>query len=146
MASDEQIRNEIDRAWSNFEIDVSSIVVQVEDGHVTLDGTVDTYSKKVAVESAVVDVEGVKELTSKVAVVPTEDIADAAIADTIIDALSRHAGIDVDDLDLRVENGRVTLSGILPSPEIEDAIFEVVLYTVGVRSIENNLAIEGQEA
>jgi osmotically-inducible protein OsmY len=80
-----------------------------------LEGTVDAFWKKVRAEDLAFSMRGVLGLTNKIAVVPTQTIADENLAENIINALDRNVNVNVDDVNVTVEDGTVTLTGAVPS-------------------------------
>lgn len=122
---------------SAFEIDVS-----VTNGWVTLEGTVDAYWKKIEAEGEAEDVRGVIGVTNKLAVVPTEKITDESIAEDVVNAIDRNRNVNVDDIDVTVSNGRVTLTGTVANKTAKSAAYNSALYTVGVTDVEDNIILE----
>ncbi|MGV2829598.1 BON domain-containing protein [Myxosarcina sp. GI1(2024)] len=98
----------------NPDIDYTKIEVNVVGGVVTLRGTVDAYWKKFQAEDDAYWVIGVIGLNNELAIVPTEQWSDEAIARNIEAALERNVNVDVNDITVEVDNGRVILSGVVP--------------------------------
>ncbi len=97
--------------------------VKVEDAWVNLTGSVENLFEKWLIEERALDVRGVKGVTNEIAVVPTESIADEIIAQ-------------------KIEDGEVSLKGNVRNKMAHDAAFDSALFTLGVKSIENDLIIE----
>lgn len=72
------------------EIDPSRIMIMVQDGRVTLEGSVDAEWKKSYVEALVARRPRVKHVESTLTVVPTKDASDQATADDLIRLLEHH--------------------------------------------------------
>ncbi|MEA2528674.1 MAG: hypothetical protein QOG89_318 [Thermomicrobiales bacterium] len=90
------------------------IAVLVEDGVVTLSGTVDSYAKKLAAERAALRVGGVRAVANDIAVrlvVPTHDRTDTSIAKAVSEALDSNVLVPKGRIKVAVELGRVTLEG-----------------------------------
>jgi hypothetical protein len=51
----------------------------------------------------------------RIAIVPSEDISDELLAEDVMDTIDRNLHVNVDDVDVSVVNGRVTLTGAVPS-------------------------------
>ena len=134
----ENVRNRLDK---NPDLDLLNMEVTVKDGVVTLKGTVDAYWKKLYAEELTATEGGVRGIENHMAVVPTEDIMDKAIADGIIDTFESEGTADVADIDVTVKDGHVTLSGTVPGWGTHRAVCETVYYTSGVTSFTNNLEI-----
>jgi osmotically-inducible protein OsmY len=89
------------------------ITVGVKRGIVTLCGSVDTYAKKIAAESAANNVFGVKTVDENIDVEPFSPYkrTDADIADAVISALRWHTAVKDDTIKIKVEDGWVALEG-----------------------------------
>jgi len=80
--SDERLKEEVsDRLMQNAEIDASNITVQVKDGEVTLEGTVDDRMDKRLAEDLVEDIMGVKDVTNRLKVQRTSGQGEASEGD-----------------------------------------------------------------
>ncbi len=122
-------------------IDSSSIEVIVENGWVTLRGSVDAYWKKTRVEEIALGLNGVLGIVNELAVVPTKKHEDHTIAEDIEAAMERNFNIDVDLVDIKVENGHVILTGSVPSLPAFRTAQRIVENTLGVVSVDNELVI-----
>jgi osmotically-inducible protein OsmY len=140
--SDAEVRSNIESIllW-NTEIDSSEIDISVQDHIVTLEGTVDSYWKKMR-SADLADVTGVFEVVNKLAVVPTEDYVDEDIAGDVTDALERNLYVNVDDVTVKVKDGEVTLTGTVSSWTAYRSAEDSAFYTLGVRDVDNRLTIE----
>ena len=127
------------------DIDLLNLDVSVGAGIVTLKGTVDTYWKKIHAETLTESEPGVAGIENHIAVVPTEDIIDKEIANDIIDPLERRTTVDADDVNVRVRDGSVKLSGTVPTFAARQAAYESALYTYGVTNIEDRMSVGGSE-
>jgi osmotically-inducible protein OsmY len=132
------IRNRLmwDPDISEFKLDIA-----VNAGNVSLEGTVNTFWKKVRAESIVMGLNGVVTVTNNLAVVPTEDFTDEAIAEDIIASMERNRWIEPDELNLTVENGEVSLTGNVPTWSAKRAAHEAALYTPGVIMVNDRLNV-----
>jgi osmotically-inducible protein OsmY len=125
----------------NPDIDSNDIQVSVDRGWVTLQGTVDAYWKKFECEDLSSSVSGTVGVTNELAVVPTKDYLDTDIAEDIISAIKRGSPVDIDNIDVQVSHGQITLTGVVPDTRSHITIARMVERTAGVRSIINNLQI-----
>lgn len=138
---DAEILREIsDRLETDPDIDASHIVVTVEHGRVTLEGTVPAYWDKELAEIVVAAAPGVVGITDKLAVVPVHDIEDEAIAEDLVAALDRN-GVDVEDVDVEVAGGIVTLRGTVPDWYTRNVVVETTHYTSGVVDYDDRLLV-----
>lgn len=144
VPTDEDLRKRIESMLNwNSEIEDSDINVFVVEGFVTLEGSVDSYWKKARAEDLVAPLRGVVSVTNKLAVVPTESISDKIIADDIVASLDRNIMINIDDIDVEVDQGNVTISGRVPSHPAFKAAQEIATRTAGVKNVSDNLLIGG---
>lgn len=143
VPTDEEIKSNIENVlfW-NPSISSDDIEVEVTAGIVTLSGDVEAYWKLIKTEELASNVSGVIDVVNKITVVPTKKIVDEAIAEDIVNALDRNVNVNVDDINVKVENGDVTLSGTVPNWYAYDAARDAALFTVGVKNLRDNLMIK----
>lgn len=127
-------------AW-DADVDSTKIDVDVAGGMVTLKGTVNAYWKKYQAEDDAYSVDGVLNVINELGVVPNEDLADEAIATDIEGALERNAYVDPNQVTVEVNNGTVTLSGVVPDWSAWRAAYNAAAYTTGVVDVIDRLAI-----
>jgi osmotically-inducible protein OsmY len=146
IPSDEEILAALMDTFEN-DPDIASykVEVQVENGWVTLEGTVDALWKKEQIESDVYRTKGVLGVRNNLAVVPSDDVNDEDIALALTNALKRNKHIEPDNLDIIVENGHVKLEGSIQKQKVRSEIKKTCLFTDGVRSVEDNLVIKYPE-
>lgn len=123
------------------DLEASDIDVLVDQGRVTLRGTVATYWEREMARIVAAALPGVRGMTNELVVVPSGDHRDATIAADIVAALERNRHIDMDLLDVNVENGTVTLSGEVANQTVHDQVTDVVRYTAGVAEIVDHLQV-----
>lgn len=123
------------------EIDPSRIKVMVQDGRVTLEGSVDAGWKKSYVEALVERCRNVTGVDSALTVVPTKGAADQATADDLVHALERHPLVGAHDLVVRVENGAVTLSGSVASETAREAAKLMAAHIFGVTDVSDEISV-----
>ena len=126
--------------WNPY-IEDAEIDIVVEEGIVRLKGTVDSPWKKDRIGRIAYDIFGVVEVINQLGVVPTRNIVDQVIAEDIAAAFERNVNIDADDIDVKVEDGNVVLSGSLPNWSAFRAAYETALHTEGVVSVVNDLSV-----
>jgi hyperosmotically inducible protein len=142
IPSDDDIKKSIEQSivWDP-DFEESKIEVQVAAGLVTLKGSVDEHWKRATLEGIAAAHPCVWEVSDKLTVVPTKDIADETIANDIDAALERNALVDRDDVQVQVVDGVVTLRGSVPNLSARVAACRVAQYTGGVREVTNQLRI-----
>jgi osmotically-inducible protein OsmY len=142
VPSDFEIRSMIQKVYLwNTVIDQSKIQLEVDKGIVTLKGTVTTLWEKARAEDLVDDIIGVVGVINELAVVPSESYADELIAKQILNTLEKNVLIDVDSVNVKVEDGRVLLSGSVQSNFARERAGEIALVTGGVIFVENLIKV-----
>lgn len=99
----------------NASIGTDAVSASVDAGIVTLRGQVDAYWKRNHAESLMLDIRGVAGVDNRLAVVPDLVPQDAVIADDVKSAIARSACPGQNAVNVRVEQGLVTLTGCVPS-------------------------------
>ncbi len=143
IMSDEDIASSIDSKllW-NTAIDSTKIDVSVDGGVVELEGAVDAYWKKLRAGTLAMDVSGVIDVKNEVAVVPTDDYVDKAIAQDIVDSLERRFTVDEENVNVTVENGIVTLTGTVEDYTAYASAENAAELTAGVIDVDNKLYVK----
>ncbi|KMQ51213.1 Osmotically inducible protein Y precursor [Chitinispirillum alkaliphilum] len=117
------------------------LIISLEEGVVVLEGAVGHYWQKQKAQEKAKNIAGVIVVDNRIAVTPTHDIMDEIIAQDIINALERNIDIDIDLIDVKVEKGKVTLSGKVPDFHAYKTAENVVHFTTGVIDLQNDLSI-----
>jgi osmotically-inducible protein OsmY len=122
----------------------NEIGVAVKDGVVTLTGWVDSYTKKWAAEEAAHRVRGVKAVANDIEVRLTTagERTDADLAAAAVRALEWDAFISVDNLDVTVSKGWVTLKGSVEWQYQRDDAERVVRRLTGVKGVTNLITVK----
>ncbi len=145
LPTDEEIKTSIENTLArNPNVDIFDVNVIVDAGIVSLEGTVDAYWKKDYAEDLVADIPGVISIDNKLGIVYSQDVTDKIIAEDVIAAIDRNVLVDAEDVNVRVTDGVVTISGTVPTWAARRACYESALYTVGVKSVRNNVAVSSQ--
>jgi osmotically-inducible protein OsmY len=112
--TDAQIQSDVlaELKWEP-RVQPNEIGVVVKNGVVALTGVVDAYTKRWAAEDAAHRVRGVKAVANDIEVRLSRDEkkTDADLAEAVVRALEWDAFVSIDDLDVTVEKGWVTLKG-----------------------------------
>ncbi|WP_340106451.1 BON domain-containing protein [Rhodohalobacter sp. 8-1] len=142
VPSDLDITSNVENSLSwDPDVDESEINVSVENGVVSLEGTVDSLWKKHIAEEIAWNHLGVVDVISKLAVASPEDITDQAVAQNIIDSIDRNVNVDVNDVDVEVHDGEAVLNGVVSNMRAWRAAYDAALYTSGVIRVKDNLSI-----
>lgn len=145
MKTDVEIRDDVldELAWQPT-IDETEIGVIVKDGIVTLTGTVDSYSKKIAAEKAVKSVKGVKAVAEDIEVKYGSSLkkSDAEIAKSAVSSLEWNSSVPDEKVMVKVDDGWVNLTGEVQWSYQKDAAKRAVENLQGVRGVTNLITIK----
>jgi len=143
IRGDSEIKVNIEKLleW-NPALEASEIKVSVQSSNVILEGVVDSFWKKVYAEELANGASGVIKVTNNLMVVPTKKVVDETIAKDVTEALQRNAAVNADSVGVKVENGLVTLTGIVENWGAKTAAFFAALYTRGVVHVDDRLTVK----
>ncbi|MBN3883429.1 MAG: BON domain-containing protein [Nostoc sp. JL34] len=143
--TDEEIQKDVlnELKWDS-RVQSTEIGVAVKDGVVTLTGWVDSFYKRWAAEEAAHRVRGVLAVANDIEVqLPVSaERTDADIAAAAIHALEWDAGVSIDNLDVTVSKGWVTLRGVVEWEYQKRDAERVVRRLKGVKGVTNLLTIK----
>jgi osmotically-inducible protein OsmY len=124
-------------------IDAAHIGVAVEDGIVTLTGHVSSYWEKTTAENVVRRVKGVKAIAEEIEVrlIGQKGTADDEIAKRAVNAISWNVSIPRDKVQVKVQDGWITLTGKLEWQYQKNAAAEAVRGLAGVVGVANQIEI-----
>jgi osmotically-inducible protein OsmY len=124
------------------QIEAADIRVMVNDGRVTLKGTVPSYWQKVRAQDVAAGPTGVGGVTNELAVVPSKKHEDREIAEKIMAALERNGYVGSHQVAVKVNNGVVTLKGTVSDRRAYRVARAAARYTAGVVDVVNELMVE----
>jgi len=138
------LRDVLDELEWEPSVDAAEIGVTVRDGVVTLTGAVKSYAEKMTAERVTKRVVGVKAIANDIEVRlrGTAERNDSDIARAAVDALKWKTLVPDDRIKVLVTKGWVTLEGDLDWQYQRDAAFEAVHHLVGVKGVNNLLAVK----
>ena len=143
--TDEEIQRDVlaELKW-DARVQPNEIGVAVQDGVVTLMGWVDSYIKKWAAEEAAHRVRGVKAVANDIEVrLPSSDErTDADIAAAAIHALQWHTLLPIEQIDITVSKGWVTLEGEVEWQFQKEEAERVLRNLSGVRGVINLITVK----
>jgi osmotically-inducible protein OsmY len=149
MRKDLDLKREI-LAELDYEPSVNSraLDVSVKEGVVTLSGVVDSYAEKFAAETAAKRIQGVQAVAMDVEVrVPTlQRHSDVDIARAAVTALEWNVLVPKDRLQVKVENGWLTLDGEVGWDYQRTAAACAVRNLAGVRGLTNAILLTPKAA
>lgn len=128
--------------WQPF-LKSSDIGISVNNGIVTLNGFVDSYSKKRLAESVVLRMKGVKAVAEEIIVRFDTDIknSDTEIADAAISSLKSNSLIPQDKIKITVEDGWITTKGEVEWLFEKEAIRPALENILGVKGVSNLVTV-----
>ena len=144
MKTDAQLQKDVmdEIKWEPC-VTAAEIGVSVANGVVTLNGTVATYAEKWAAERAAQRVEGVKAIAEEIQIKPIGMHAktDAEIAAAAATSLKAHVWVPT-DIQATVENGWVTLAGVVNWEFQKRAATDSVRFLAGVKGVSNKITLK----
>lgn len=148
MKTDHDLQRDVmDELLFEPRVDHSQIGVAAKDGVVTLTGTVPDYDQKLAAEEAARRVSGVKAIAQDIEVhfACDPETSDAEIARRILDLFLWNVTIPADAIGVKVEHGRVTLTGKVEWNYQKQAALKAVAQTGGVKGVTNLIEVESKK-
>ncbi|NNF56816.1 MAG: BON domain-containing protein [Rhodothermaceae bacterium] len=145
MKSDAMIKLDVtDELDWEPSVDATHIGVAVEEGVVTLSGTISTYAEKRAAAEAALRVQGVRALADEIEVrLPGAHVrTDTDIARAAANALTWDTLIPEEALDVKVDEGIVTLSGEVPWQYQRAQAADAVSGLTGVQRVVNLIRVK----
>lgn len=141
--SDEDIARAVRNAleWDVVVPD-SRIHSTVANGHVTLEGNVESWADKAAAECAIEHLAGVRGVFNRIEVTPRKHIDPETVRHAIEGALERQAEREANRIGVRVRDGVVTLTGTVRSWTEKSAVRNVAAYSPGVRKVEDLMTVD----
>ena len=145
MRTDLKIKEDVldELAWQP-KIDETQIGVIVNDGIVTLTGTVDSYSKKIAAEKAAKGVYGVKAVAEDIQVKfsSNREKSDTDIAKAVVDVLKWNTSVHDEDIKVKIEDAWVYLSGEVKWSYQKNTAKRIVEELTGVKGVINRITLK----
>jgi osmotically-inducible protein OsmY len=139
-ATDSQIKAEISRQFARLDPGAARLTVEVKDGVVSLSGDVPTlWLKEEAIRRAL-KVDGVQSLQADLVIPSAEN--DQALVREVADRIRHYDLYGVyDNIEGRVNQGKVRLEGAVTEPKKADDIVERVAKVKGVQAIDNRIEV-----
>jgi len=142
MPSDQEILSDVQDALTwDVRVDATNIDVDVTNGIVTLNGTVDTYTQKLDASQIASRIRGVVDVKNNLVVRPTIMRSDIDIQNDINAALRRDVLVDETNIIVNVSNGIVVLSGSVATMAEKNAAESDAWLTPGVTDVINNIVV-----
>ena len=145
MKTDAQLKKDVEAEldWEPA-VDAAHIGVAVKDGVVTLTGHLETFAEKYVAERAVRRVAGVRAIAEEIDVKLARGHvrSDSDIAQAIESAFSWHTLIPGDRIQVKVEQGWVTLTGEVNWDYQRRIAEQTVRPITGVRGVTNSITLK----
>jgi osmotically-inducible protein OsmY len=125
---------------ANRDIPFDRVQIEVEDGHVTLDGKLEWNHQKEAAQQSAGTIEGIKVLTNHIEIEPDspEDVEKAEIEQ----AIERNWAMNNQDVRVYVSAHKVVLNGTVHSIYQKEEAERMAWNAPGVWTVVNELAID----
>ncbi len=123
----------------NVAVPQDHVKVKVQDGIVTLDGTVDWQFQREAAHDAVRHLAGVKWVNNQVVVRPT--VSASEVKSKIESAFTRNALVDADGISVNVKGDQVTLNGTVRSWAEREEAERAAWAVPGVALVDDRVAV-----
>ena len=137
--SDAQIKASVERKLSGLELASSPVNVSVQNGVVTLSGTVPSLWLKQEAINRARKVDDAKTVVANLAVMRGEN--DQMIADEVAKRIRQYVFFTIyDDVNGSVRDGVVTLTGKVTMPYQASEIGDLVARVPGVREVDNTIS------
>lgn len=139
IRTDEDIADAVSNHLKWNRLVPETVQVQVTDGVVTLQGTVEWQYQKKQAEQGLLPLIGVKSILNKITLNPKASAAGVKIK--IEDALKRNAEIDASHIKVETSDGTVTLRGNVRSWVEREEAEQAAWAAPGVTKIDNRLTV-----
>ncbi len=116
-----------------------SISITVEDGWITLDGTVQWNYQREMARNLVKDLPGVRGVTNDIKL--AKELVEHIKKNYIEEALHRHWSIDADEVEVKVNGTTVELCGCVYSVYQKEEAEKIAYKSPGVEHVVNNLKV-----
>lgn len=134
-------RDVLDELRWDTRVDEADVGVEVDQGVVTLTGTVDSWAKRVAAEEAAHRVAAVRDVANNVQIRSPSRRTDAELALAVRQALEWNVMVPDDEIQTTVSNGAVTLTGTVDYFSQRADAEAAIERLDGVRFVSNRLEV-----
>ncbi len=142
---DSEIANTIeDEYLFDHAVNANNIDINVLDGIVELTGTVSNIKAKERASNIAQLIRGVRSVSNRISVRPPEYLTDDVVESNVENALLWDPATSLDNLDVSVEQGVVTLNGEVDSYQSMMLHENVAKSAVGVVDLNNEITVEYQ--
>lgn len=148
MKTNEDLQKDVQDAikWEPL-LRAAEIGVTVNDGVVTLSGTVDSYAKKSEAETAAKQVTGVKVVIEQIEIKTYSNLYnrdDNDLANEVLNAYKWNWEIPNDKMKVKVENGWITLEGEFQWNYQREAAERLIKNLAGIKGVSNRITLKSE--
>lgn len=118
---------------------LSDVQVTVSNGWLTLTGEVTRGCYRNEATKALISLTAVRGISNLISIKPKEK--SAHVQERIERGLKRNAAIDLQEIEARADDGRVTLSGSVGSLAVRDEAGRIAWAIEGVTEVKNNITV-----
>jgi osmotically-inducible protein OsmY len=149
METDADLKRDVEAelAWDSA-VKALGLKVKVRDGEVTLAGRVQAYADRCVVEKVLPRITGARavKLDLEVVLAPEDQRSDAEIAQAARAALQRAAPSLMDEVQISVDDGWLTLQGEVDRGSLRKRVEEAMRDLAGLVGLCNRLTLSGSAA
>lgn len=128
-------------AWNTL-VPPNRVTVVVDDGWITLGGSLDSYHQSTAAERAVRDLTGVKGVSNAIVIQPPDvPVSTSDVAARIEAAFRRSAEMDARRISVTAQEGKVTLTGNVRSSAERQEAERAAWAAAGVTQVEDRIVV-----
>jgi osmotically-inducible protein OsmY len=117
------------------------ITLRVANGHITLEGCVQSFYERACAERALRFVDGVRAIENRITVKPVISASDIKLH--IIEQLRAEVLDEAHAIEVHVQDGHVTISGTVHSSVERRTVEDSVRAAPGVQTVDNHLRVIG---
>jgi osmotically-inducible protein OsmY len=143
MLSDKNLAELIEDAIRRDErVYLQPIDVSVNNGIVTLDGTVRSHRRKLVAYEVASSFEGCRDVVNKLRIDPEAPLPDKEVAQNVLCSLNSCADITEDTVNVSIAEGVANLGGVVRSQWERIVAEDVARSTRGVKDVQNLLVVD----
>lgn len=131
----------VNRIFNDPSLEASNIDVGLDSGTVTIKGLVKNHRQRHQAEEVVSELEDVLHVKTQLVVIPTEKVADAVIAQNILEELEKRHKLEISNLLIEVADGMVTLGGTVPDVAAKVYAYVAAVNASGVLNVLDNVTV-----
>lgn len=141
VPTDSEIKERVENIYRWHEsLSTSDLSVQVKNGWVSLEGSTDSYWKKIIAEDLANTAEGVINVKNNIRVL-ARGVSDEQLARNIQEIIQLRRDIHIKGLDVEVQKGTVTLTGEAETHSDALAAADAAIFSKGVTHVNDKISV-----